>query len=332
MQEFSRVFVTASLVFSFVGCGGSGTRSDLQVSTDPITITSDNSKQVSKSVVTIGDHLIRSTVMSSLFYGSETNRRVVRGVTDITRSVVDYYANKRYVMSGVSPTAIESADCSNGGKLLGDFLDNNGNTAFDLGDSLSLTLQDCVEGDVSINGSFSMVLTKLQTNEAEFVIQAYDLTIAAGVETLGLNGNFILASTADAVSGIATSLFRGTELSYQNGDEVMLFTQFNFAQSQGGTIPEQYALDYDYTYSSSDIGGQVKVVTEEPFIGQGDYAPDSGQATISGADCSSLVIEANTGQIKLVLGGQASCGSGITDELIYEGPWEQLVGETASTA
>lgn len=266
--------------------------------------------------------------MSNLFNGAETKSRGTSGVTDLTRSVVDFYANKRYVMSGVSPTAIETASCSNNGMLWGDFLDNNGNTAFDLGDSLSLTLQDCVEGDVSINGSFSLVLTTLQSNEAVFAIQAHDLTIAAGVETLGLNGNFILSSISDASSGIATSLFKGTELSYQNGDEVILITQFSFAQSQGGTLPEQYALDYDYTYSDNNIGGQVTVVTEEPFVGQGNYAPDSGQATISGADCSNLVIESNNGLVKLVLGSQASCESEMTDELIYEGPWEQIFGET----
>jgi hypothetical protein len=192
----------------------------------------------------------------------------------------------------------ETMDCTISGSIsmTVDDADNNGQLSD--GDSMSFTANNCTEeGGMVMKGSVSMnnvsvtgdPQTPLSAFSIRLSIQVNNFTVTEGAESVALNGGMTMAeSTSDGVS--FTHSITGSSIQVTEGGVAASLSNFSIeATEDNNTLAN--TLDLNATVSSPEIGGSVTIVTDTVFQGDGlsDY-PSSGQATITGANNSSVAL------------------------------------------
>jgi hypothetical protein len=175
-----------------------------------------------------------------------------------------------------------------------DDADNDGQLS--AGDSMSFTANNCSEQDgMTMNGSVSINNVSVSGNpetpllgySMQFTIQANNFRVTDGVESVALHGGMTMAqSTDDGVS--FTHTISGSSIQVTEGGVSASLGNFMIEASEDSNLA--YTLDLNATVSSSELGGSVTIVTDTVFQGIEPNEPSSGQATIIGANNSSVTL------------------------------------------
>mgnify|MGYP000464665755 CR=1 FL=1 len=151
----------------------------------------------------------------------------------------------------------------------------------------------------------------------QLTIQANNFSVTENSETASLNGAMTLSqSTGDGVS--FTNTISGTSMALNETGGSATLSAFQLSSTENGSA---YTLDMNATVSSSEIGGAVTIVTDATFQGVEPNDPFTGQATITGANNSSVTLIA-IDEINVTLDVDAD-GDGVPEESILT-TWDAL--------
>ena len=316
----------------FSGCsgGGGGDDSSAQVPVNPLMITGTNGEQVAAEVVDKTADIADSGGVSQDFgISSNINSSDVVSFKDR----ILYLGLNKYALGSTSQfnTAAFSVEdsCEGGGKAMISFTGANNSTPIE-GDTLSVILTNCVEGDEVLNGSIAITFNVLEGDvenqvspwRIELGVQANNFSAKEGSETHSINGAFTLSTSLQG--GINRFEMSGSDLIFTEGSGVARLTNFSFIGTEDSAIPANYTTEYNFVYAGSDIGGVVTVTTIVPFAGLGENPPDSGELKIEGESGSSIVVEANNGQATITIDENPDDPA---DDVVITGPWDSFFDE-----
>lgn len=233
-------------------------------------------------------------------------------------------------------TESQSQDCSGGGTvtLTVTYADPNQPS---VGDRVSIIFINCVEGSDRSNGTVTVVLKDVTVNPdqtlgdfaADFTFSNLKITDLATGDYAWLNGGFTAGFTGDGQTTPLVFSLSGSSLVVEEKTgavtEQALLSNFSFVDTVH--LNGDLSYDHDFTIASTEIGGSVTVVTENPFT---IYAPDSyptvGQLVVTGANNASVKLTAvdNTSvTIEYDLDGNGTYGDG-TDPIQKTVAWSAL--------
>jgi len=171
------------------------------------------------------------------------------------------------------------------------------------GDSASLTFQACVlgegEGALTLNGTISLVATEVTSSgpgsrTATFAVDFDNVTATAGTATVNVDGGWTMTLSIEndvaLTAAVSGDLFR---VFVQVGGASWSATLSDFSHVRTyDTSTDAYSWSADWTYSSSSIGGKIKLVTDDTFLGQFPDPPDTGMLTVTGAEGATVQVVA----------------------------------------
>jgi hypothetical protein len=310
-----------------VACGGSDGGDDAGVASAPVTITAANAPHVAGTAYAAGTSLEGASAVGGggLVTGVVT-QPAAAGV-DMVEVILaqlaagqSWYADNGAVfVTGVTATE----DCSGGGNFTFTIDDADGNPSS--GDSMSASYNNCVEGDSVLNGSISIGIISYDGDpqvmgpySLQLSIQANNFTATQNGETTAMNGAMTLSQSTD--DGVAfTNSISGTSIVVNGSGVSAALSAFQLTSTENNGV---YTFDIKATVSSSEIGGSVTIVTTTPFQGLQPGHPTEGQATVTGANGTSVtLIPMSDGQKVLLLVDEN--GDGVVD-LELTRSWDAL--------
>jgi hypothetical protein len=153
----------------------------------------------------------------------------------------------------------------------------------------------------------------------QLTVEANDFTIIENGEATSLHGSLVLSHATD--DGLSfTSSISGNNIAVADAGGSGTLSAFVVGATEnlanGG-----YTFDIRATVDSPDIGGAVSIVTDSTFQGVDPDHPFTGQATITGANNSSVtLIAVDAVNVTLLVDED---GDGVTDQTI-DTTWDNL--------
>lgn len=255
------LLLAISATISACGGGGGSDDGNTTVSSNPIQITQSNSREV-----------------ASQGYNSDTSSRS----TSSALSGLNPYSGTSTRSTGqVSDTCTYSGSFS----LTATFA--NDDYPFETtGDSLSFSFNNCVDPDMTIDGSLSMKVLAATTSLDSLELDM-DTTITSAGEIISAKGKMVITET-DNSTEITSDSFTATV----NGQT---FSTTNLRLTDSFQSDDSLVSTVSARYSSPNLGGWFDVTTEEPLKTEymGEY-PYFGVVRYSGANGSYVELDAST--------------------------------------
>ena len=307
IKTVTAIAVTAALA----GCGGGGgggTTSSTAAS-PTAAITTSNATQIASTAFNGTSGLSQLSGSTTALKSTATGQPV--NVLSIVSSTITNELQERVYTPPQSPLARAAASvtntqqCSGGGSLTA--IVNKAGTAWQPGDSLSITANSCQDSTngITLNGTLILVIDSITQNDssgfsASVSLGATNFTATQGSNYASLNGTFQVSVALQSTNyAVATS-------------EVELKSSgFTLSSNTVGTISLEN-LDYvDYnniaqgswwfTQNSTvnNNGSVFMVQTSQPFAAAGCSYPSIGSALLTGLNSSELVTANSNGTTTL---------------------------------
>jgi hypothetical protein len=310
-MKFIPTLVCASIALSLSACdsGSSGSSKKVSFNETPIAITKENSRSIVGPTAT-GTQAAGQGARDN----SETGKNFINdgGAVSATNNLI-YQALGR----DMSPTtrALESSktDCSSGSIKI-DFTDLNKNQELDQGDSLLSSFNDCsFKNDqgkeiFNIDGSIAISANALSEEplNIDISIDIDELTIDAQDEgeskESSIDGDIRLSAqeTLNGGNGKSVSLaVSGNKMELNDNEDFVLIKDYDISQSWTEDT-KQWTQTLKAVIASTDVDGQVSITTPQELVGTGDNPPSSGKIKFTGANNTSALLDANTGDLDTV--------------------------------
>ena len=308
--------------------GGSGGGSDSGASADPVAISSANAPQVAGAAYNASGSLEGAGLGGAGFLTGAVTETTAGGVDMVEVIIAQLKASQSWFenhaaafVTGAVVTATEN--CTDGGSFSFTLNDADDNQDLSTGDSLSATFSSCSEAGTVMNGTISINNLVISGDPLappytlQLTIQANNFSVTENSETASLNGAMTLSqSTGDGVS--FTNSISGTSMALNETGGSATLSAFQLSSTENGSA---YTLDMNATVSSSEIGGAVTIVTDATFQGVEPNDPFTGQATITGANNSSVTLIA-VDSVNVTLEVDAD-GDGVPEDIIPT-TWDAL--------
>lgn len=294
------LILIASAFISACGGGGGGGGGGDTVASNPVTISSANAPQVSGTAfnATAGLEGGGTGATGALpLVGAVT--QTSGGSIDVVDVLVSQIQAVQPLLTSSAATSVtgvvvsESVPCDSG-SLSFTFNDADNNSDLSNGDTLTMSATSCVQGGLTITGSITIDNVVVSGDpmsfpyNVQFRIQASGFTMSEVGEVVALNGSMTLnQSTSDGIS--FSNTISGSSIQVNEGGTAATLSNYSISGSEDGATGA-FTLDMNATVSSSDLGGSVTIVTDITFQGVGSGNPSSGQATITGANNSSVTL------------------------------------------
>lgn len=288
------------LAVALSACGGGGGGGGSTASA-PVAVTAANASQVASTSYEASSALQGA---GSGGVGALTGAVVQTSATrvDLMGAIVSQIGNIEPLLSAAPVPAVTGAQvsasvsCTNGGTVSLSLNDVNNDQQLSTGETASISFSACDEGGILLNGSLGLtnvtvtgdIATPLAAYSLQVTVTASGFTAVENGQTAGLNGGFVLSqSTSDGVS--FSSSISGTSMQVTEAGVTVTLTNF---QSDGTSNDSTgaFRLSTNATVSSSVLGGSVTIVTDTPFQGTAPDYPSSGQATITGANGTTVTL------------------------------------------
>jgi hypothetical protein len=217
----------------------------------------------------------------------------------------------------------QTYDCTNGGSISISFDDANNDQELSTGESLSFAANNCREDGMTMNGSVGIDNVTVAGSvtsppyNMQFRIQANNFSVTEGAESVALNGSMTMSESSSDGFSFSQSI-TGSSIQVTEGGVTAGLSNFNIEATEDNNTA--YTLDLNATVNSSEIGGSFTIVTDIDFQGFGFDYPSSGQATITGANNSSVTLIAlNSIDVRLEIDAN---GDGAVE--IIDTTWDAL--------
>lgn len=308
--------------------GGSGGGSDPVAGADPVAISSANAPQIAGAAYNPPASLEGAGLGGAGFLTGAVTETSAGGIDMVEVIIAQLKAsqswfadNQAAFVTGAVVTATEN--CTNGGSFSFTLNDADDNQDLSTGDSVSATFNNCTETGTVLNGVISINNLVISGDplsppySLQLTIQANNFSVTENSETASLNGAMTLSqSTGDGVS--FTNTISGTSIALSETGGSATLSAFQLSSTENGAA---YTFDINATVSSNDIGGAVTIVTDATFQGVDPNDPFTGQATITGANNSSVTLIAiDEVNVRLLVDEN---GDGATDTTI-DTTWASL--------
>lgn len=299
-------------------CGGGGGSSDTGVVTGtPLAVNASNYQTVAVESASVVNDMIDSSAMSTSLVGVRSG--AAASVTPvIVRGLVDWIAQATTsapVLAGVLLS--DTAPCAGGGSIGLSFNDVNNNLAFDSGEAIGATFNNCTNAGTTLAGGLSIVANAQPTG------------LGTSVTTLDVTVTMTQLDMIDATSHLhANGAMRVAmaRTAVDTGSDTITAAAFSESNTVGGVTSTRTLKDFTArtdlllgqattTYSgiltSSALGGSsVTFGSITPFVtlANGTY-PSSGAARAVGANGSAAiftVLDATTVRIDLDADGNGT--------------------------
>jgi hypothetical protein len=308
--------------------GGSGGGSDSAATADPVAISSANAPQVAGAAYNASGSLEGAGLGGAGFLTGAVTATTAGGVDMVEVIIAQLKASQSWFeshaaafLTGAVVTATEN--CTDGGSVTLTLNDADGNQDLSTGDSLSASFSSCSEAGTVMNGSISINNVVISGDplsppySLQLTVQANNFSVTENSEMASLNGAMTLSqSTGDGVS--FTNTISGTSMALNETGGSATLSAFQLSSTENGSA---YTLDMNATVSSSEIGGAVTIVTDTTFQGVDPNDPFTGQATITGANNSSVTLIA-VDSVNVTLEVDAD-GDGVPEDIIAT-TWDAL--------
>lgn len=204
----------------------------------------------------------------------------------------------------VTPAAI--MDCTGGGSVTDNFSNNDTNPEFTAGDTLSLSFDNCVEGDVLLDGALTITLNSLSGDPA-VLGSNYSLAISVtfnnfvvdeGDESGEINGS--LTVSANRSSNIETITVSSSALTLRDtstpSGQVLALNGFSVTEVYDETTGS-YTISVTGTLNDSRVGFNIAATTITPLVSNDFSDPTSGSIRLTAGDGTSVTLTATGGGI-----------------------------------
>jgi hypothetical protein len=220
----------------------------------------------------------------------------------------------------------QTVDCFNGGSISFSFDDANNDQQLSNGESLSFTANNCTEDGMVMNGSVSVSNITVSGDPVtalpysmQFSMQVNNFSVTEGAESVALNGGMTL-SEASSDGILFTRSISGNSIQVTEGGVTASLSNFSIAASENENTLA-FTLDLNATVNSSELGGSVTMVTDTVFEGFALDYPSVGQATITGANNTSVTLIAlDSVNVRL----QIDADGDAVAETIVDTTWDAL--------
>jgi hypothetical protein len=328
-------FFLISTPILLVGCGGGdgGSDSSTTLNATPVAITASNGQTIAgQTVDTFEDVANSQSASTELVTGVGVSEGGSFSLLNTIQKLAGHelFPTFKDAVTGLSITV----NCSGGGTASGNLSGNDND--LDEGDVLTYTLSNCSEEGVVLNGSIVFSFNTLQgdfenkSTDWAMVIsfQADSFSAIGDNQNYTLDGDFTLSVSYVQSSGISTVSIQGSQLTYIESTDIAQLSNFVLTVTEDRAIPSNYTVNYNFTYTGSDIGGRVIADTIQDFVGLGENPPESGKAKITGANGSNVVIEATgAGMVKLSIDANGDGDFNDPGDTIITGQWDNVFSE-----
>lgn len=241
-------------------------------------------------------------------------------------------ASRTRVVTGVTST--ETLDCTGGGTVNVQTVDNNGNGNVDVGDAGTPTARNCVEDGTTISGTISLTFSAVggdlntDTYSATVAVTLQDLRASTQAGSAAGSGQFTLAITSTNATTSAMELtVPSLSVAGTFGGVADTVTMQDFRLSTSTALSggrQRTSTSTSGTVGSNTLaGGTITLATVQPLVQfEGDLYPSSGQITATGAARSQVrmtVQTATTVLLELDADGNGSFEASVVK------PWSSLV-------
>ncbi len=295
-----RIFSVSVLSATLAACGGGGGASNTSAASTPastaITISSTNDRQVAS--VGAGAGSAASGVASRSFSA---------GWSSLPQHLVDQIQQYANVSKRSELRAVQQFDdaCFVSGSRNITFNDTDNNGLPGAGDTVSITLIQCNDGDGSVaNGSMSIVFNACSPSFSGGTCEANTLNIDLTMSDITGIGTIKGAMTSVFQSDINFSMgndhVTSSDLTFSFGNESVHFQDL-VSDSSWDDNAGIYSDATDFTLDLNVTGfvGRLIVDNTIPMESSGFY-PDTGSTTITGSGGTTVVLNADTGDLNTV--------------------------------
>jgi hypothetical protein len=332
MTSKKNLLIAAMCGLALTACGGgggggggssSGDNSTTQGS-DPVTLDASNAQGTSESAVNSGGSLLYDGSGSLDYVTAAADTGGPDGLKEAIDAIrEDVVEATSTAMAGVSTAA--SAACQGGGSFSASVTpDLTGKSTIPAGTEVSLAYSNCANVGSVIDGSVTVTFNNSVASPGSTTPDNWSASLTMSVDhfTVSQNGDLVSSVDGDLTlevvidgGGDDTSgeinwpgsigaspdvyiyTLSGGSLETSDGSVTTTLTDFDikYAVAKAGSGDIYWYWEPSYTVSSSDIGGQVTVSAETPFL----WVVDSGGSISSVTDGLILISGANGTKARL---------------------------------
>lgn len=299
MNKLKSVFGLGVLVLA--GCGGDGGGWDLSMS-PPVAITKENAVEVAAvayypiyNAVRIGNDAMNEIQPLSANAGAEKRFNLA----DFAEQQISRVREKGGKADTYRPAAIgeEQEPCTYDGTVTLTWNDADNDVEPSTGDTASISFDNCKEDEGTYDGTISMTLVEWPEDfdalsyRLEVSFEVNKLKLISDAYSMHMNGKFSYLETEDGVEFKATVDIGSLAFSYTVEDESWSTAFKDYIVSYAfDHDTSKYSVAADGEVDDSDLGGSIRIETQEPFEGGiGDFHPTSGVMQVFGANNSSVL-------------------------------------------
>lgn len=300
----SSLTLSVCSVLLVAACGGGGS-SEGGNSTTASTVNFNNAKDVAAQAYAASESVSAQSGASGELAGS-----LVTGVTlhsgrsgVIGTSLRQLYRGLDAQTAGNLVTGVETTEaCTNGGTIsVSATVANEGQVSN--GDSLSITTNGCVEGDVKLNGGIRFTFSNLTgtigpdtTWSATLAIVYSNLTTEVNGEVLRVNGDLTVGYVqTNSLIAKASASSSSLQVTYTSNGETIVDYTLSSLNCEATINSSSYTHRADYTVSGKlgNLGNtSYTVTTNTRFEGNAGAFPSKGSMTVKATDNTSLTLTA----------------------------------------
>ncbi len=331
-QRHLRLPALAVATLVIASCGGGGGGSDDTTPTfNPVPLTTSNAKPVSAEILDSAETVQGAsagpailTAVSVDASGSDFSfpEFVVQHLSAIQSLGIIPNSTVNGVVFGP-----DTVTCSGGGNWTITWNDADNDTELSVGDSITLAFSNCVETDVTVNGSMTMGITQISAGFTGFPpyilgvsVTLTNLSVVSSSHSASSNGDMSMLIADDGIGNENFDLSGGSLSSTVSGHSVTL-TNYLY-EFDLNDVTGAYSISLQGTLASTDIGGSVTYTTLVPFTGIDPGDPTAGQLHIVGAGGSQAWLTAEGDGINVSIEVDAD-GDG-TAETFVPTTWTEL--------
>ncbi|MDH3715636.1 MAG: hypothetical protein OET44_17510 [Gammaproteobacteria bacterium] len=193
--------------------------------------------------------------------------------------------------SPVAPAVDDDGNCGVTGTAAITFTDPNGNDEIDVGESGSVTFNECVDviNGPTINGTMTLRVDSASETAAAFTLGFTNLTIIGGMDNENLSASGSLSFGISNVNNTLVLTLSGRDLAIvEDGVPLNLAGNFDFTVTISGT---DSSVEFAMTLNVPSLGGVISVSTTAPLVGN---PPQSGVISVQGVG-STLTLTLTSG-------------------------------------
>ncbi len=186
--------------------------------------------------------------------------------------------------------------CEDGGSAT---LSGSGNPETGAG-SLSVTFNQCNEFGSITNGSFSISFAMADESNMDMSLVYNNIRVTEDGYTGGINGDMRMVMST--VGETSTSTISSTRLNMHHELDGNIVISDMLMRQVLNTTSYDYTMEVAYNLASDQLNGRVNVATPQA-LAYSEFAnyPATGRLVLSGANGSSISLDADTGSLSTVM-------------------------------